>query len=154
MITKVDSVIVKDTIIKTPSRNASINTSMQDIARIIDSLSNAKSSSVVAYKKIDSTLSASVAINRNGAIQFNCKEDSLKMVIHNITTAYLQLLQMKEHTNTIQVPGPVQIEAHVPKWLLWWFIITALLMGLKITSMFFPSGKWLSVLGWFKNIKG
>ena len=150
-----DSSVVKDTTIIVAAKQASLATAIDSLLKIIAELrdENRDTTITVPYVRSQDTAStpivASMYIGRDGSIRFMCKEDSLKLVIRNMTRDYLELFISKQKVKetTVLVPGPVQIETKLPKW--FWYLLgfNLIYFGLKITSVFYaPTSGILKLL--------
>lgn len=139
LIVKKDSVVTKDTTVAFPAIIIRTSVNVDSLLKIIDSLKKADADTGAYFPYIhiiDSSLSGSIDVSSSGDIKFTCKEDSLKAVIRNLTTAYLQLYVSKQKTQVEQVPGPIQIVNHIPSWC--WYLLAFMIVyfGLKIVANF------------------
>jgi len=131
-----DSVIVRDTTINIPSKEVSLEFSLDSLISAQKRLQKGNVDSSYKVMKVsqkqykDTSLKATLYMNSSGWLIFSCKEDSLKEVISNLTVAYAQLYVTKQQTKI--VPGPVQIQTHIPAWMWWWFGITLIYIIFKI----------------------
>lgn len=157
-----DSVVVKDTTIIIPAKKASMATTIDSLQQIIQQLQEENRDTVIRIPRndsdrTDSAFMATVEVKRDGTVVFNCKEDSLKLVIRNLITRYLELFISKQKTTVVTklVAGPVQIETHIPKWM-WWVLAYAVCsVGWKIAKLFIsPGTSILDILKhWFTKWK-
>lgn len=72
---------------------------------------------------------------KNGVLSVSCKEDSLRKVLLNLASDYIQLYKKKNETITITTPGPIVTVPYVPKWC--WYLLgfVVLYFGLKFMAL-------------------
>lgn len=152
-----DSVVSKDTVIDLQGQEIGLAAMIDSLVIVINKLKLAGVDSSIYVPIIQAAitndtvhaqrLSASLSVNSAGNVKFICKEDSLKQVIKNLTTAYLQLYVTHTKVQTIQVPGPVQLKNVTPKWAWVLLAIAVAVIGWKITSIYYkPATTGLSFL--------
>ena len=72
---------------------------------------------------------------KNGVLSVSCKEDSLRKVLLNLASDYIQLYKKKNETITITTPGPIVTVPYVAKWC--WYLLgfVVLYFGLKFMAI-------------------
>lgn len=156
-----DSIVVKDTTIIVPSQAVSAATTIDSLQSLALWLSQRQVDTSIRFYNTPNAftnspkLEGTIKIDRNGHVQFKCKEDSLRIELFNVTKAFLELYVSKNKSETVYLPGPEKKVPFVPNWCWWILAYVAISIGWKIAKLFFTPGT--SVLDiikhWFSKWK-
>gem|GEM_PF-3062939 len=106
------------------------------------------------FEKDSGNIKATVDINK-GVLTVSCKEDSLKKILLNLASDYIELYKEKNKTVTVTVPGRTVTDWYIPKWI--WYLIgfNVVFFGWKIASAYlFPGNSFLGIIKhWFTKWK-
>lgn len=143
-------VLQKDTTITSPAKETGLATMIDSLISVIERLKAQKKDTAVYWivqKESKDSLSASISVNSAGKVKVNCKEDSLKQVIIKLTSAYTNLYVSKQAKQIVTVAGPTVIKNVIPKWVWVLLAINVVVVGWKITSLFYkPETTGLNIL--------